>query len=431
MRRKGIAVAVIVVAMVGAVVLEGIFISTYIADTDVIRRSGKELDVIETIDSMEFLKTSMGKASEYSIHRASYDTLSIGGYNLIQEYTESSECEVYWRKYENNYIPSDDTIEHNFKQSILDIFECYVNGYSESYSKLGMSIEHPEYSDCGDVVIDYGEFYDLTIVDDCNTGLRISNGDNIIVFEENADFENQLELEYFELFSVGKTMFGDNRPLYTAVQNAVSGLNCKSLSYTGDQCVDAGDLLEMKCGNWEESIKDSIESELGEMISGDAQISVSFNSWDLNYDSNGCSCEDIKDDSGCGGLSLDSICPGECLLGGASECAAYCGYGNAYSCTSEGGCTCCCTCPSANDEPPEEDSEDSCVKTVKKTECSFSFEADVDVTIIVTGDKSYPIYDSITGKTEQTKMSLKFRIIDGNSGNLNPEETACDFSGYC
>ena len=177
MNNKGSIVPIIVVAMVGAVVLVAIAVNTLIVDSKALNSSGKEIEVIETIDSMEFLKLSLRNSVGKSVNKATYDTLSKGGYYVFQEPLNVRNCEPYWRVYEKNFIPSDNDVEKNLKDAILDIFNCYGQQYSNSYSNLGMLIDLPEYNDCGSVdILSDDESYSFLIRNDCNSGLKLSKG---------------------------------------------------------------------------------------------------------------------------------------------------------------------------------------------------------------------------------------------------------------
>ena len=422
MRSKGVAMTTVIVMLMAVVVLVAMYVNTYIADSDALERSGKEIDVIDAIDSMGFFKISLANSLQHSVYKASYDNLNKGGYYTFNGEANSN-CAPYWRVYEENYIPSDDLIKENLETSILNVFECYGHQYSSSYLSLGSKMEFPDYSECGNMeIIEYGNDYKFIIEDGCNSGLQLSKGDNIIVYEENANFETIVNTNYFDLVSNGKTVFDGKRPVYDAAQKAVSEIDCKSWSKTGDDCIDGDDLLMSKCSNWENKLKESIEFELGEILVEDAQVSITVNNWDIEYEVGDCSCSSFEIEVDCGNIEDQGESNYE-ILDGIGECGEYCDTDKTFSFNSEGG--------PGGDGGDETEEAEICTEERYRTTCSYSFSVDADITVNITGDNDYPIYNSLTEQTENIQFVLKFRVIDGNAQTMTPESNDCGFAGYC
>ncbi len=493
-----------VVFLIGSLTLEGLFITAMIVNTHVVRRAIRESDAIEVIDAMEFFKEFIGGSVDYASQRAVFDVMKRGGQYSMPEDVKSSNCQPYWKIYDEsintNYL-SDSVVEKNIENMIMDVFECYDNEYSKGYSESEIVFTLPSYSECGnvDIVNTGGKKFDVIILSNCENGLEVSR-DFISVKEKNANFEGEIKINIFELIDKSKAEFIDKRPIYDAVIEALSDADCRSLSdiekdscsYTGGNDNVGSDLLMLECSNWENRLRNTINSKLNDIEIDGTELSFSISRMGADYEVTGCSqvcnklepektgkyeCqesrENVETENGNSqsnvGINLsptdrvlfqgcqptNSCDTKECKDGDVwckNDCDEWeyksdeCGSKQCYqgsccepeTCSSLGhscgtwddGCGGTINCGTCGEG--EECSE----KVIErfKTICSYSYSADVDVLVKVKSDSNlkYPIYDSTSKILEEKKPSLEFRIIDGNIGSLTADiEETCSETDYC
>jgi hypothetical protein len=433
--KKGMApVALAIIAAVSLIGLETIFVVNYFVNSDVVHRTAKETEAIEVIDSMEFLKRSMQHAVVDSLYTSSFDVMERGGYDTFSEGVNVVGCSPYWRVHDTVSEPD---IEAGIKSSFLKVFNCYGKKYAQAYSIKGIMISTPDYSSCGSVDLVAGEdAIKLYIKDGCKSGFETSR-EFISVREKNANFIGEVKSSAFNLFWKAIAKFVYERPVLDAVDAATSDMECTHVTATEQSCSYenmkddikqvGSNLLNSQCSDWRSSLKNSIDSELSKIMIENADVDISFSDGDMSADyrvvecSSGCEHFEVETDE-CVEQTTECSVNSDCCGGGSVGTEVVCN--NNICGTAASGTGHLCT---------------SCIKkTVSKykTSCSYEYSADVDVGVSVKAEENakdtyYPIYSPSSGKTEWRQPVLKFRIIDGDSGQLKPETSECEQLSYC
>lgn len=414
-------------------ILEGFVASTLFVNSNVVRRISKETEVIEAVNSMEFLKKSLRASVEYSVYKSSYDVLSHGGYLTIPSEIDSKGCIPYISVYsDKSDLISEDELIGNVENTTMEIFDCYAQQYSSEYSQFGINIYTPNYSGCGKLEFsEIGDDYVTVVMDSrkCDTDFIVSNG-FVTISEPVTSFEEIINVNFLDILRKSSSVF-DDRFVLSSINSATSSFGCDSMSVREDECSYIGDseddigrsLLESKCGNWESRLRSSIESKLNKIDIDGLDMSFHVDRIETDYSVECDVCEEVvKEVEECTEerIEFDS-CPGVCVDSPHICSSQYPGRSctaSSYECG-----TCCCT-------EPDSLTEEVCVTkeiVEYETTCRYSYSADVDVIISITDKNSvkYPIGDS------WRKMELKFRILDGNLGDMDISTDECGEFSYC
>jgi hypothetical protein len=95
---KGLAVAVVVIAVVAILLGSGVYWTHFLYRVESIVRSAKEAAVIEAINSLELVKKSLSPALRYSFWQACYEVAGRGGFD--------PDCRPFWRVYGSVLLPN-------------------------------------------------------------------------------------------------------------------------------------------------------------------------------------------------------------------------------------------------------------------------------------------------------------------------------------
>jgi len=451
-KTKGVVQAVFLI-MAAGLVLEAILINTFVADVRFMQRASREIGVIATVDTMEFLKKAMQHSVSNAADRASFDVGNRGGYYSMTDDADFYNCKPYWKIYSESFEPTDDRIRQSVENSILKVFECYGKAYGISYSPTGVSMLTPDYSSCGDIeMTDNGEnSFDISITNNCGSGLEVSHKQTIVE-EMNANFEqDDVKMYVFELADEAKDKFLDSRLVLDAVNDGAASSACRSIVSSESGCMTGSDndvgrsLIESQCSNWKTKLKDSISAKLSENIEIEGKyLGFSIDRIEATYDVTGCSCDSYEVEVECAEEEPETEpelpdCPTD-----RQECEGVVGYkcmcgtdicqSNDYCCAGGNtcedlqGCNFACRGVTTTTEPEEK----VCTETRRTTQCDYSYDADVDVVVSVRNDETYAVYREEGGAYQMANPTFKFRIIDGNLGTLGvPEESTCSKIEYC
>jgi len=133
--RKGVAVLLVVV--IAALLIEGIILTNFIQRTEHLIRAIREAEIIQATNNIEFSKKSLQQALAYSTYQGYYNVAGSGGYADLKN-VDSYDCTAYLRVYDTTYFP--ENYENNLHQGILNV----LNSYAEEINYPSLTI--PEYT---------------------------------------------------------------------------------------------------------------------------------------------------------------------------------------------------------------------------------------------------------------------------------------------
>ncbi len=242
MGRKGVAVVAIAAVLITAVlIIEGIIVANFVADIEIVKRTTRELAVINAVDAIEFAKKALQQAVPYSFYKASYDVLEKGGYCASDDNScaqqckipysiPTRECDPWWRVYDNTYEIDSSTFETYLSNRIASIYDDYASLF------FG-----PDYcpQPPGNVITeDKGEYKVHVYITNIEGGVIEYKSDNLEIVEHTVGFNDGFDASTFELFEFAKDTFIDNDKIksdFNSADNKMADEGCKNI-YLRDFC---------------------------------------------------------------------------------------------------------------------------------------------------------------------------------------------------
>jgi hypothetical protein len=387
--RKGIdpITGIIVVIIIAMLVFTIFATANIVISTNAVRQDARETAAISVINGMDFLKRTMQEGIVYATERATYDVLAKGGYDSVPADLTSKDGTAYWRKYGQTSVPD---FKAELEAAITKHFESYGTAYGTAYPSLGLgvSLSVPQYSSCGHAsVTDKGGSVGVSITSSCASGLEASN-EFMSITEANTNFTGDVPANAFGLVASAKAVFVDADSVLDAIKRGAAGTSCRSVSLEEESCgyegvaddaVIGADVLGKECGNWLELLRASINSQLSGITVSGADASFELPAGSVIGDYSVGSCEVCVPQE-----NTSSKCDGQ-EIADCVDCAS-------------GDCT------------------TDIIIIGYMTTCSYSYSADADVGVALTQRGGYyPIYDATSKKTQWTRMTLRFRVLDGAS----------------
>lgn len=238
--QKGVAVIAIVAVLMAAVfIIEGVYVANFVADVEVVKRTARELAVINAVDTVEFAKKALHHAVSYSFYKASYDVLERGCFCAFDEDLCKEDCKIpyniptqkcrpWWRVYDGKYAP--DLL--NFKAYLSNRTSAIYDDYASLFFGPQYCPQPP-----GKVTIeDKGKYTVRVDVANTEGGVIEYRGENLNIVEHTVSFTDVIEITTFEMFLLGRKKFVDE----DGVKNAFETANNK----TPNSCED----MEVSCG---------------------------------------------------------------------------------------------------------------------------------------------------------------------------------------
>lgn len=208
-----IALAAVMIAVV--LILEGVFVANLSMDAEVVKRSAREIGVIDAVNSMENSKRAISQSLEYSFHRASSDVLGRGGFCeylgecdvgcMIPSEVPSEKCIPWWLFYDNVYAPeyyseSEKSFAGYLKNRTIDLFDEY-----------SISFNGPKYcpSEYGNLIFGHGSAggVSLSAMNLKGNPIQYENGNGVIVTERTSNFTAEVSTSAFDLFKHSHDMY--------------------------------------------------------------------------------------------------------------------------------------------------------------------------------------------------------------------------------
>ena len=157
MDKKGIAIPVAIVIMAGWLLLLSAFLYFVMTEYKHTTMLVREVEMLEGVEFMEAVKRGMEDAISYSLHRATYDVLEMGGHCehnldptdsgyceeecLIRSDVPTTECVPWWRQYSQDYYIG----LEDFKKYVVGKAHQYMQGYATAYEEIDNGLEIPDY----------------------------------------------------------------------------------------------------------------------------------------------------------------------------------------------------------------------------------------------------------------------------------------------
>jgi len=416
--KKG-AIQLIAVMAVGFFLIAGFFAANMVVYNNVYTRAAREKDAVDAINSMEILKRSMHDAIKHVLYTSSKNVLGKGGYSSILEDIASYECKPYWRKYSEVNEVGIAEFEQSMEQEFSKVFELFGYEYSAAYKTPKSSIKIPDYSECGSTdITNKGNKVDAIIMgDSCANGFEVKRGITTVK-ESNVNFADEdIDLDVFGFFETVSDNFAGSRRVLIAVDNGVATTECRSIIVEENECSyttemfgnddEVGDaLMELQCSDWNSKLRHSINNELDKINVDSFDSIFSIQYMDSEYTVDDCTrCEYITYET--------DECVDE-LPDDEDE--------------SESPSTPSPLTPLTPLIVLQGEDEEECVKKIivkYRTTCPYSYKADIDVLVSVQSDSEYPLYNSVSGKTELMSIPLEFRILDGSMETLSAKSSIC------
>jgi|GEM_PF-3848971 len=225
---KGIAITTVIFIMAAMVFLEGIFLTNYIYKTGFTRRVVRELDIIESINFVEAVKTGLQNAVAYSFFKASDDVFASGGFcahdlPVTDPYYFQEDCKIvydnpsydcvsWWYVYGNIYYPPTVLFKEYVNNRTFQRFEEYAMIFE---SLLTHNLDIPQYypipEDAKQIVFGTGTepSADIRIShkDSDGNDVKISYESNLFLISDNSSFNDTIEATTVNLFEMAKTEF--------------------------------------------------------------------------------------------------------------------------------------------------------------------------------------------------------------------------------
>lgn len=419
---KGVGpIAIAIVLVAGVLAAEGVFVTNFVANSEVIKRSAREVGIIDAINKLELSKRYLQNALGYSFYEASYEIFNMGGFCAsnsdgcigeckIPESVPSSDCIPWWIVYGDVYAPeyesTDDTkgFVDYISERVLSIFSSYSYPSDISYCPGD-----------GNVSIESGG-------ETVNIGVMNMNGDlieysdsDLNIAERTTNFTTSVYSYVPGMFQYARYIFVEDDGIGAAFDTAVSGMgeNCLH-GYVGDVCAISVEeacesYLESSCYQMDdgsgcdfdsdgiitadEKYRCLIEEEFNDFSYEDAfiaPISVECmnagHTYDADYTEISVDWEEYSSAIQSGGYAAMAV-QSECNALSGCGCADLCEKGEGCSipqCNSDG------TCPSQSEIDAACGSGgcgyySSCVQGCQEYECDYSEDNPCEVIVACEG----------------------------------------------
>ena len=255
--KKGVGtLATAAVLITVALFFESVIVNSFIADIEVMKRSAREIAVINAINYVEFAKHGLRQSVNYSIFKASDDILSMGGLCSFDSTPCGDEdwcrapaniptqsCDPYLRVYNNTTplpfgslaAPTPGTFAYYF-----------INRTAAVYNEYSAQFEGPNYCPMPPGKITITDTGDYTMRVDIYTdkeSLRFKD-DNIRVIEHNTLFNDTVTVATFEIFEFGKELYVENDRIGTIFSDANYSMENNWCAMAGERCDITSDCTE-------------------------------------------------------------------------------------------------------------------------------------------------------------------------------------------
>jgi len=244
--QKGSAIAVALVIFASVIVFEGVIVTNFIKDKQIIQRTARELAVINAVNTIEFTKKALQQAVSYSFYKSSYDVLARGGFCAYDENpceedckilndVPTLDCEPWWRVYGSTHAPSTDSFTSYLGNRTSAIYDDYASlFYGPAYCP------RPP----GKVTLEDTGTYSVRVdVTNVEGDVIQYKSENIDIVEHTVNFSDAVEITTFEVFALGKKKFVDE----DSVKNAFDTANNEMENSCEDMEVSCGIPKEPDC----------------------------------------------------------------------------------------------------------------------------------------------------------------------------------------
>jgi hypothetical protein len=258
--RKGLGpIAIALVVIAALLSTEGIAVTNFFADSEVIKRSARETSIIDAVDTVEFSKKYIDNAVSYSFYKASYDVLQMGGFCRsdldctgtcqIPVDVPTKDCIPWWLIYGDTYAPTADIFEDYLINKTLSLFSDY------STSSIGPAYCAPQ----GNAIIsDIGSYLIQLDIRNQDSAILRYEKKNINLIERITNFTGIFGESALEMFGYARGTFVENDEIGKSFYYADSAMeeDCKNI-YLGDVCdgTSAQDIcetqLQTKCSEYD------------------------------------------------------------------------------------------------------------------------------------------------------------------------------------
>lgn len=175
------------VLLVAAFLIMTIFVLTFISQTNYVKATARELEVLKAINVVELTKRNLNQAGTYSINQAFYNIAQKGGFSKFDNLA-SFNCIPYWSVYNSDFSPK--SFEGNLKEEILKIIKLYSSKLSDS------ELQAPEFD-----TIDF-EKKDSSLAITISSKRDIKYETNLVKVEEKSKFIFEKNSKIFRLFEI-------------------------------------------------------------------------------------------------------------------------------------------------------------------------------------------------------------------------------------
>jgi len=396
-------VAMVLVIVAGAMVVEGVYLSNLFKNLEVIKRSARETVVVSAVNTIEFRKRALQNAVAYSFQSAAAEAMALGGFCeqdasdcedvcKVPAAVPTLDCVPWWKVYDDVYAPADDGGQRSFLGYLKNRTAAVYDAYAKSISKGDMQYCPTTTA----FVVERAGSYEVQ-VNTTSSASAMQNRkdiklgektDTIVITESNTAFTSTFESPELELFSFARSRFASgNDAIKSAFTEAEDDMPeaCRKVAIS-DVCENdasrCGSRLSASCTSAgagsacdangdgklvaDERYKCAVEASLAEPVSSndgrlEAELSVghvkvdhsSSVSGTVSRDCSkvldkGCGCAQACTPAMCGCASEGSAC-GDCSACGESASGTWvpdnrCGGSNKFDCSSFGADNCLSPC---------------------------------------------------------------------------------------
>jgi hypothetical protein len=230
--QKGVGpIGIIVIVVIVALLLESVYVNSFIADVEVIKRAAQETAIVKAIDTVEFAKRALDHAVPFSFYEASNDVLETGGYCSFDSDACTEECKVpnnvptndcdpFWRVYDNSYAmkfgtpstPEPGTFAYYLSSRISAVYDDYTRqSFDPKYCPMPP----------GEVTMeDMGGFSVRVNINNIESGVVAQIEENVGVVEHNTQFNDMVGASTLRLFEFARDEFLDNDRIGSVFESA-------------------------------------------------------------------------------------------------------------------------------------------------------------------------------------------------------------------
>lgn len=192
---KGLAPVVVIVIFLVATAVEATIFANLFFQSETIKRTVRDMTILEAINTVEFLKSSLNQALGFSFYQAAYTVAQNGGGDAPS--AQSLGGPPYWRVYENTNVPD---YKSNIQSGTKNILSLYKEGLSLD------GIKNPDYSS---VEISKTGNKEIVKVDAIANGNIISKSE-VYEIKDLPSMTRLVQTNIFTLFEEPIRTFADN-----------------------------------------------------------------------------------------------------------------------------------------------------------------------------------------------------------------------------